>query len=138
MEESLKKIIDNLTKEISKQVKNELLNKVSEKNGLTIIAEKIDLPNSDAIKNISFELKNQLQNLFMLVGAEVEGKAHLSLIISDNLVKEKNLDAVKIIRELSKEIQGGGGGQAFYATAGGKNPQGIDKAIENINNFLPA
>jgi alanyl-tRNA synthetase len=66
----------------------------------------------------------------------VDGKAHLSLIISENLVKEKNLDATKIIRELAKEIQGGGGGQAFYATAGGKNPQGLEAAIEKASQFL--
>ena len=89
-----------------------------------------------AIKNLSFELKNQVENLFFLAGAEIDGKALLSLILSDNLVKEKNLNATNIIRELAKEIQGGGGGQPFYATAGGKNPAGIEAALKRADTFL--
>ena len=89
-----------------------------------------DIGNADSIKGISFELKKEVNNLFGLLAAEVSGKPHLSLIISDNLVKEKNYDASKIIRELAKEIQGGGGGQPFYATAGGKNTAGIDASLE--------
>ena len=116
--------------------KIDLLKKIKEVNGIRLIAEKIELNSADAIKNISFELKNQVENLFFLAGAEVDGKAHLSLIISDNLVKEKKLDATKIIRELAKEIQGGGGGQAFYATAGGKNTSGIDAALEKVKMFV--
>ncbi|HRH65336.1 MAG TPA: alanine--tRNA ligase [Bacteroidia bacterium] len=111
-------------------VKNELIARAKEVNGITMIVDKLDLPTADAIKNISFELKNQVDNLFFLAGAEIDGKAHLSLIISEGLIREKNLNAMNIIRELSKEIQGGGGGQAFYATAGGKNPDGIEKALE--------
>ncbi len=129
-EEALQKLIDKLTSEVAQKIKADLLQKIKAVNGVNLIAEKIDLNNADAIKNISFELKNQLTDLFFLAGAEIDGKAHLSLIISDNLVKEKNLDATKIIRELAKEIQGGGGGQAFYATAGGKNPEGLSAAIE--------
>jgi len=128
--DALQKKLEAFTAAKAQTVKNDLLKKISEVNGVKLIAEKIDLNNADAIKNISFELKNQLDNLFFLAGAEIDGKAHLSLIISDNLVTEKKLDATKIIRELAKEIQGGGGGQAFYATAGGKNPQGILAAIE--------
>ncbi len=129
-EAALQKLIEKLTNEIGQRVKVDLLKKVKTVNGVNLIAEKIDLPSADAIKNISFELKNQLENLFFLAGAEIDGKALLSLIISDNLVAEKKLDATKIIRELAKEIQGGGGGQAFYATAGGKNPQGLQAAID--------
>jgi len=136
LDETLQKLLEKLTKEISQKVKNELLKKVENKNGVNFLAEKIDVPSTDAIKNISFELKNQLDNLFFLAGAEIDGKAHLSLIISDNLVKEKNLDATKIIRDLAKEIQGGGGGQAFYATAGGKNPQGLEAAIEKAKSLF--
>ena len=65
-----------------------------------------------------------------MLGAKIEDKPHLSLIISDNLVAEKNFNATNIIRTLAKEIQGGGGGQPFYATAGGKNINGLTKALE--------
>jgi len=57
-------------------------------------------------------------------------------MISDNLIKDKNLNANQIVREISKEIDGGGGGQAFYATAGGKNPQGLKLAIEKARKML--
>ena len=135
-EEALQKLIDKLISEIAQKIKTDLLQKVKTVNGVNLIAEKIDLNNADAIKNISFELKNQLTDLFFLAGAEIDGKAHLSLIISDNLVTEKKLDATKIIRELAKEIQGGGGGQAFYATAGGKNPAGLQIAIDKAESLL--
>ncbi|HRU17150.1 MAG TPA: DHHA1 domain-containing protein, partial [Bacteroidia bacterium] len=79
---------------------------------------------------ISFELRNQLPDSFILLASESDGKAMLSLIISDQLVQSGKLNATTIIRSISKHIQGGGGGQPFYATAGGKNPAGIDAAIE--------
>jgi len=72
----------------------------------------------------------------LVIGAEIEGKALLTVMISDNLVKEKNLNASNIIREVSKEIQGGGGGQPFYATAGGKNPKGLSLALEKAISFI--
>ncbi len=133
---TLQEKIASFTSEKTQRVKNDLIKKVKPVNGINLIAERIELPSADAIKNLSFELRNQLENLFLFIGSEIEGKAHLSLIISDNLVKEKNLNAINIMRELSKEIQGGGGGQAFYATAGGKNPQGIEAAIEKAKMIL--
>jgi alanyl-tRNA synthetase len=128
--EELQYAIEKVNQEIAQAVKNDLLKKVKEINGIQFLAEKIEVGNADSIKGISFELKKEVNNLFALLAAEVSGKPHLSLIISDNLVKEKNYDASKIIRELAKEIQGGGGGQPFYATAGGKNSEGINKALE--------
>ena len=72
----------------------------------------------------------------MVIGAEVKGKPSLSIIISDNLVTEKNLNAGTIMRDIAKEIQGGGGGQPFYANAGGSNLQGIGKALEKAKTYL--
>jgi alanyl-tRNA synthetase len=72
----------------------------------------------------------------VFLGTTVDNKAHLCIIISDNLVDEKSLDAGKIIRSISKEINGGGGGQKFFATAGGSNPSGISKAIEAARALL--
>ena len=74
--------------------------------------------------------------MFLVLGAENEGKANLTVMISENLIKEKGLDAGKIIRDLAKEIQGGGGGQPHIATAGGKNPAGIPAALEKAKAFL--
>ncbi len=133
---ALQEQINVFTNEKTQVVKKELLGKIKSINGVNFLAEQIELPTADALKNLSFELKNQVENLFFLAGAEIDGKALLSLIVSDNLVKEKNLNATNIIRELSKEIQGGGGGQPFYATAGGKNPAGLKKAILMAEGFL--
>ena len=135
-EDALLKLIDKLTNEIAQRVKADLLKKVIVFNGVNLIAEKIDLGNADAIKNISFELKNQIENLICVLGATIDNKAYLSVIISENLVKDKNFSASNMIREAAKEVQGGGGGQPFYATAGGKNPAGIPAALEKIRSLL--
>ena len=99
-----------------------------------IIAQ-VDL-DAESIKNISYELKNQLNDLYCFLCANVDGKPHLSLMLSDSLVSEKGLNAMAIIRNLAKEIQGGGGGQPFYATAGGKNPEGLTKALQLANAII--
>ena len=72
----------------------------------------------------------------LVIGAEIDGKALLTVLLSDNLIKEKGLNANTIIRELAKEINGGGGGQAFYATAGGKDVSGLAKAVERATEFV--
>jgi alanyl-tRNA synthetase len=133
---ALLKKVEQFTADKTQQVKQQLLTRIKQIGGINVIAEVVDLPSADAIKNLSFELKNQVDNLFFIAGAEIDSKALLSLIISDNIVKDKNLNAINIIRELSKEIQGGGGGQPFYATAGGKNPDGLLKAIAKAEAFL--
>ncbi len=133
---SLQEQINVFVNEKTQVIKKELIGKIKSVNGVNFLAEKIELPTADALKNLSFELKNQIDNLFFLAGAEIDGKAMLSLIVSDNLVKDKNLNATNIIRALSKEIQGGGGGQPFYATAGGKNPAGLSKALEMASAFI--
>ncbi len=133
---ALQEQINVFVNEKTQIVKKELIGKIKSVNGINFLAEKVELPTADALKNLSFELKNQIDNLFFLAGAEIDGKALLSLIVSDNLVKDKNLNATNIIRELSKEIQGGGGGQPFYATAGGKNPAGLSKALEMAGSFI--
>jgi alanyl-tRNA synthetase len=71
-----------------------------------------------------------------VVGAEVNGKPSISVVISDNLVKDKNLNAGNIVRELAKEINGGGGGQAFYAQAGGSKNEGLDNAINKAKTLI--
>ncbi len=71
-----------------------------------------------------------------MFGSEQDGKAFLTCYISKELVADKNLNAGKVVRELGKHIQGGGGGQPFFATAGGKNPEGIDKALKEAKNYL--
>ena len=92
--------------------------------------------NPAVIKDIVFELKKESDDLCLVITNTTNGKVTLSIGVSDKLVKEKGIDAGVIIRESAKAIQGGGGGQAFYATAGGKDVSGIDEAINKVKEML--
>ena len=72
----------------------------------------------------------------MLLGAEIDGKAHLAVMVSDKLIESKGLDATKIIKDLAKHIEGGGGGQKFFATAAGKNVGGLDRVLSEAKNLV--
>lgn len=129
---NLKKEIDVFLREKMQAIKNSLKTNLKDYDGIKIIASRVDLGNPELLKDLSFQLKNEVENMFLVIGAEVEGKALLSVMISDELVKNRNLNAAALIKEAAKEIQGGGGGQPFYATAGGKNPKGIDASINRV------
>ncbi len=132
---NLQKQIQQLLKDKAKNLKGDLKSEIEQINGVNFLAKKIDL-DAGGMKDLAFEMGGETENLFLVFGAEHDGKALLACYISKELATEKNLDAGKIIRELGKYIQGGGGGQAFFATAGGKNPTGIDEALEKAKDFL--
>jgi alanyl-tRNA synthetase len=132
----LEKKLETFSKEKTKQVKASLKENAETINGINIIAASVDIDSAAAIKDLAFQLKGEMDNLFLTLGADLNGKANLTIMISDNLVKEKNLHAGNIIRKAAKEINGGGGGQPFYATAGGKNVQGLQKALETAKGFV--
>ncbi len=132
---ALKKQVEQFVHEKAQSIKKELLGKVENINGVNCIIATVNLP-AEAIKNISFELKNQIDNLYCLLASDADGKPMISLIIAENLVAEKSLNATNIIRELAKDIQGGGGGQPFYATAGGKNVDGIKAVLEKASGYV--
>jgi alanyl-tRNA synthetase len=132
---ALKKQIELLTKEKAKTIKSQLKNEIRKVNGINYIATQIDLE-AAALKDLAHELGNETNDLFFFAGTETNGKALLTCYISKNLVANKELDAGKIVRELGKLIQGGGGGQKFFATAGGKNPAGIPTAIEKAKEYI--
>lgn len=131
----LKKQLESLLKEKAKSLKSELINEIQIIEGVNFLAKKIDL-DASGIKDISFEIGNNYDNLFLLFGSEVNGKAFLSCYISKELVKSKELNAGQIVRELGKYIEGGGGGQPFYATAGGKQPNGLNEALEKGKSYI--
>ena len=131
----LKKEIDVLLREKAKDLKGELQKELTEINGISFLAKKVDL-DASGIKDLAFQLGENNGNLFLLLASEKDGKALLSCYISKDLVKQKDLDAGKVVRELGKFIQGGGGGQPFFATAGGKNPGGISEALERAKDFI--
>jgi len=131
----LKKQIESLMKEKAKFVTGDLVNQVTEINGVNFLATTLDL-DAKSIKDLMFDLGTKVDNLFFVVGTKSEGKAGLSCYIAKNLVADKNLNAGTVVRELGKLINGGGGGQPFFATAGGKNPDGVDKALEQAKSYL--
>lgn len=124
----LSKQLEILQKEKALSMKGDIKNAVESINGINFIGTKVNL-DGGSVKDILFGLKNEISNLVAVIGGVADGKCTLSIMISDNLVKDKDLNAGQIIREASKFIQGGGGGQAEFATAGGKNPDGIEQAI---------
>jgi len=132
---NLKNQIQEFLKNKAKNLKEELINEFTEINGVQLLAKQLDL-DASGLKDLSFELGKDFNNLFLLFATKQNGKALLSCYISKELVKSKNLDAGKVVRELGKYIKGGGGGQPFYATAGGKNPDGIKEALEKVKDYI--
>ncbi len=87
------------------------------------------------MRTVAFELKNQVENLFLVLASDIAGKPQIAVMIAENLVQDKGLHAGNIIKELAKEIKGGGG-QAFFATAGGNDVSGLGKVVEKGKNLV--
>jgi alanyl-tRNA synthetase len=134
--DELTRQIEQLNRERLKILKADLKSKVLTEKGVCIISGIVDMDNASMIKDLAFQLKAEVENLFLVLGAEIEGKPNLTVMISENLVAEMGLNAGQIVREAGKAIKGGGGGQPFYATAGGKDVAGLQAAIEKALSFL--
>ncbi|HEY0057469.1 MAG TPA: alanine--tRNA ligase [Pedobacter sp.] len=132
----LKKELEKSVLEKASGLKDELAAKAEQVNGINFIAAKVDLASAEAIKNLAYSLKNMFDDLFLVLATETEGKPGLTVMISESLVEQKDLHAGNIIRVLAKQINGGGGGQPFYATAGGKDSSGIERALEKAREFV--
>ena len=125
------KELEQFQKAKAKAIKVKLKNLIKEYKGLNLLTEIVEL-NDRSIKDILFQLKGETDNFIGVIGGKYDDKCTLSIIASDNIIKEKNIHAGNIISEVSKHIQGGGGGQPFFATAGGKNPLGLEDAIAAV------
>lgn len=127
----LQKQIDDLYQAKASSIKGNLLAGAIEINGINIITATVDL-DANNIKNLVFALLRDTKKTLIALGGKNGNKVTLTIALTKDLIEEKGLDAGKIIRSVSKEIQGGGGGQAHFATAGGKNPDGLEKAYQLI------
>lgn len=125
------KEVESLMKARSIQIKNGLLSEITEVGDLNILCKQISL-DSNSVKDILFQLKGQVDRFIGIIGNTDGDKCGLSVIISDALIEEKQWSAVQWIREAAPLIQGGGGGQPFFATAGGKNAAGLNEALTLI------
>jgi alanyl-tRNA synthetase len=133
---SLKKEIEKYQNEKVEIVKQQLRTKVTNRNNVNLLIEKIDGVNGDGLKKIQFDLKNEFDDLFFVAVSVINEKPMVSIIISENLVKAKNLHAGNLVKELAKAIKGGGGGQPFYATAGGTDINGIDTVLRQAEELF--
>ncbi|SEK73256.1 alanine--tRNA ligase [Parapedobacter koreensis] len=132
----LRKEIERAVAERALSMKQDLAAKLEHINGVNFLSQKIDVPNADAAKTLAYALKGSIDNLFLVFGTAIGEKPGLTVVISDNLVDERGWNASAIVRELAKEIQGGGGGQPFYATAGGKDINGLDRALTKARSYI--
>jgi alanyl-tRNA synthetase len=132
----LKREIEKLIAEQAGALKDELLQKVEHINDIRFLAAKVPLDDANAIKTLSFQLEKEITNAVIVLGAEVKGKPQLLINISRNVAESGGLHAGNMIRELAKEIKGGGGGQPFFATAGGSDPAGLERALAKARQLV--
>ena len=119
-------------------VKGDLVKGMHTVNGVNSIVEIIQVSNAGQAKDLAFQLKEEIENLFCVLLADIDGKPSISIMVSDNLVKDKGYNAGALIREWAKEVKGGGGGQPFFAQAGGADVSGLPKVKELAINFVNA
>jgi alanyl-tRNA synthetase len=133
---SLEKKLETLEKEQLKSLVSNLATKAEKIGDVSVIAAQVEVSSAGLLKDLAYMLKDQTNNAFIALGAAIEGKASLAILVAEDLVKSHNLHAGNIIREAAKEVEGGGGGQPFFATAGGKNPAKLAQAIEKAKSFV--
>ncbi len=131
----LTKQIEQFQKERAMLVKGELKSAISKVGDIQFLSGIVNL-DGGSIKDILFQMKGEVDHFVGVIGGKDDGKCTLSIIASDDVVKSKDFHAGNVVREVSKLIQGGGGGQPFFATAGGKNPDGLEAAIEAVKEKL--
>ena len=133
---SLKKAMEQLLAQQANALKGQLLGQVEEVNDIQLLATKLPLNDTAAIKNLAYQLEKEMENAVIIFGAEVKGKPQLMVVVNKALSESGKYHAGNMIRELAKEIKGGGGGQPFFATAGGKEVSGLDAAIAKAKTLI--
>lgn len=133
---ALEKRLEQLLNEKMLHLRDQLFSQWKQQNQKSYLVQKIEIDNADLLKQLSFELRKITQKTLIALGANIQGKAMLSVIFSEDLEPSEKLNAANIIKEASKFIQGGGGGQPFYATAGGKKLDGLEDALKKIQEMI--
>lgn len=134
----LEKKLEAIQVEQANLLKDQLAAKVQKVNGFSLIIEKVSVPSADALKNIAYGLRNQFEDLLMILAADIESKPQVAVMIGEKLAQTNKYHAGNMVKELAKEIQGGGGGQPFFATAGGKNLDGLDAVMLKARQLVNA
>lgn len=133
--EALHQKLEAIQKEQVGHLAAEMVSNIEVSGNVNFIGRVLEI-DAKMAKDLAYTVKDQVSNLFLVLGHVSEGKPGLVVMISENLVKEHGFNATNLIRILAIHIQGGGGGQPFFATAGGKDPKGLDKAISEARRML--
>jgi len=132
----LQKRLEAIELEQANEVKNMLKTKLNKTDGeMLTLFERVDHISAEHLKTIIFQFRNEYQKLFGVITSVINDKPMVTVFATDDLVKDKGINCGNIVRELAKSIEGGGGGQAFFATAGGKKVEGLDEALEKGKSY---
>lgn len=134
--QQLDKQLQAFNLERANRVRDQLAATVKDRNGISLVVAKVTLPDAEAVKNVSYGLRNQFENLLLVMAAEVDGKPMVAVMIGEKLAQTRKYHAGNMVKELAVEIDGGGGGQPFYATAGGKNLAGLDQVLVKARTMI--
>ncbi|MCC5937491.1 MAG: alanine--tRNA ligase [Lunatimonas sp.] len=132
----LRKELEAMQLKEASQLKFRLAGDIQRVGDMEVLVARIVLPHADALKKLAYELKNERERFLGVFAAEISGKPQIAVVVAEDLVREKELDAGKIVRELAKHIKGGGGGQPFFATAGGKELAGLAQVVEQAREMF--
>lgn len=133
---SLKKSVEKFQLQSTTISMKNLIEKAVRINDIIYVSGVVETDSTDVLKNVSYQIRTTSVNTVMVIGSENAGKASILVTVTDDLVRDKNISAVAIIKDISAEINGGGGGQPFLATAGGKNPEGIHRALKKAAEYI--
>ncbi len=134
--QKLEKQVQAFNQDRANQVRESLAAAVQTEKGVSLVLAKVSLPDADAVKNVAYALRNQFENLLMILAVDVAGKPMVAVMIGEKLAQAQKYHAGNMVKELAREIDGGGGGQPFYATAGGKNLAGLDQVLVKARTML--
>jgi alanyl-tRNA synthetase len=132
----LEKQVEAFQHEKAMLVKDALVAKAIKSGGKTVIIERVSVPSAEVVKNIAYSLRNQFDDLVLVLAAEAEGKPQVCVMLGEKIVEAKLYHAGNMVKELAKEIEGGGGGQPFFATAGGKNLSGLEAVVKKAKSMI--
>jgi alanyl-tRNA synthetase len=135
---ALRKQIESFAQQSLNQQKAQLTSQVKDLNGINFLAAQVQATSAEDLKKLAYDLRQQVTNLVAVLGADIDGKPQLAVMLDDEIARSGKFNATTLVRELAKEIQGGGGGQPFFATAGGKNVAGLGAAIAKAESLITA
>lgn len=126
----LQKQLESMQQKEATALRDQLIQQAFSAKEARVILGQVQLPNADMLKKLAYDIKSKVENLFLVIAADIDGKPQIAVMIDDTLTKAYDLHAGKIVKELAKSISGGGGGQPFFATAGGKSLQGLAPVVQ--------